>query len=702
MRLTYSRLGLFVYACLVACSTDTTPHSEALDSGELPAVDGKVGQPDAGGPAGHLDMDARVGLDARTLEPNSPRPDGSVCIALGCDELLYECGQTVDNCGDPLNCNLAANATPCAAPDRCGGDPDLGEHRCGCKPRVHACAAQGAQCGQVDECGQPVDCGSCSNGSVCLSNSCACTAVSNPCGSKVCGTADDGCGKAVSCGPSAGLCSAGVCDATGQCTCPPASQLCAGQSGSVLQHGCAYDCTPGGCVADNVAACAGAECGTARNNCGDTVSCGALAGACAAGSTCIGPTFVVDSALPARSGTYSGGYCVADPIAKLLGKYAVRTHAFREAGTTTINFVNRAEAVSLVTIDYARATGQARLTDKACVASTIGDPSALIGSSTRSVVSGYRHLPPVSVAIPISGTVFQRPDIPNAVLGLGSPAGYAPGIPSFCVGFEGQDVALPAGDPRLNKWWSNNRCTCPTAAAPLPAKPGSADPNNYSTTVLRDCRIIDDDLDGKPGFTATATAPIIGSSELYNANVSHGIWSVTSRDDRYHVGFASESVSPIQRVVLGCSATGGACAVPGVDCGCADRWSTVQFVPLPDSTPIDCTIFYANPNTASEAINQTAVDQQFSVGFGSCSGPGQCPTGSICRANRCFSQSSKGACSSGNNNPCPAGTYCEGCPDDAATSEVESTCRSDGACWPTANECPISGSPVGSYCRATP
>ncbi|MDB4972832.1 MAG: Tryptophan synthase alpha chain [Myxococcaceae bacterium] len=706
MRLTSPRLGLLVsglvYACLAACSSDPTRRPEEADGGYTPGAVADAALDAAVVVVGRGDMDARVGLDANRIDPSSIRADGAVCLALGCDELGYECGQTVDNCGDPLDCNLAANLSPCEAPDRCGGDPELGPQRCGCKPRADACAAQGAQCGLIDECGKQVDCGNCLNGSVCLSNSCACTPVSDPCQGKVCGTAPDGCGKQVSCGASAGACSAGVCSAAGQCACPPSSQVCAGQTGAIMMFGCAYDCAPGGCVADNLAACAGAECGTARNNCGETIHCGSAAGACATGSRCVGPQFVVDSTLPAQGGTYSGGYCVADAVAKLIGKYAVRTHAFREAGTTTINFINRAEAVSLVTIRYVRASGQAQLTDQACAATTIGDPAATIGSLTRSVVPGYRHLPSVTISLALNGTQFTRGDVVHPVLGLGSPAGYAPGIPSFCVGHEGQDVDLPAADPRRGKWWADNRCTCPTAAAPLPAKPNSADPNNYSTSVLRDCRIIDDDLDNKPGFTAAATAPLIGTSQLYNANVSHGIWTVQARDDRYHVGYASESVNPLQRVVLGCAATGGACAVPGVDCGCADRWSTVQFVPLADSAPIDCNVYYSNAGAPDEAVNQTAVDATFSVGFGTCTGAGQCPTGSICRANRCFSQTSKGACTSGGSNPCPAGAYCEGCPDDPGSAEIESTCRSDGACWPTANECPIQGSAVGGSCRATP
>jgi hypothetical protein len=704
MRLTGSCL-CFLWVGLMAvssaCSSD--PHlTELADSG-VPARDDGASAPDGL----HADASPGPSMDAGVLRDAGfdagfeyRLPDGAICKALGCDELGYECGETVDNCGDPLNCNLDDNTTPCASPLRCGGDPDKGAFKCGCKPRENACEAQGAACGVIDECGSEVDCGNCAGGSLCLNNTCSCGATSNPCGTRVCGRVADGCGNMVACGASQGGCPTGTCDALGSCSCRPKSVACVGQTGPYRENGCQYDCTVGQiCTPDNVAACAGAECGSALNNCGETVNCGLLAGACFPGSTCVGPQFVLDNALPQRSATYQGGYCAPDGVAKMLGKYAVRVHAFRQAGNISINFINRAEAVSLVLIQYVRASGVARLTDTGCVASTIGDPAELSGGGTKSVLPKYRNLRPSVVDLSINGSNFVRGDALNPLLGFGQPAGFVPGMPSFCTGFEGQTVDLPAGDPRRDKWWPDNRCTCPAAAdaLELPYRAGSADPNNYSTAALKDCRIVDDDMDGKPGFTAKASALGLINSELYNANVSHGTWTGVIRDDRYHVGFAGDTVMPLERVVLGCLATGGACASPGVDCGCAERWSAVQFVPLADSAVLDCGAYYNG-----DAINQTAIDQQFSVPFGSCAGPGECPRGSICRANRCFPQTSKGACSSGSQNPCPAGTFCEACPNDAVSFETEMTCRSDTACWPTKAECPTAGSSVGGYCVATP
>lgn len=675
MRSTLGSLGfrLLTLVLLAACSSE--PVVSEPDAGDLFDAGGVDALRDAGG-----------GLDAG-------------CVARGCDELGYECGQTVDNCGDPLNCNLENNLSPCEAPARCGGDPDLGANRCGCKPRANPCEAQGAQCGTVDECGREVQCGDCPSGALCLNNLCACTPNPNPCGDRICGSAPDGCGKMVQCGPSQGQCASGTCDASGRCVCPPAATACQGKSGKVTLEGCEYTCQAGSCAPDNASACAGAECGSARNNCGEIVRCGPADGACSAGQTCVGTHLVADTALPARSARYQGGYCAPSNVAKLVGKYAVRAHAYREAGSNALSVLNRAEAVSLSTIQYVRATGQPRLLERGCIAGTTGDPEDELGVGAKASFPKYRNLPVASVDLTVEGTTWFRPDAPHPLLGTGLPLGWRPGMPAFCVGREGQLVELPADDPRRGKWLPDNRCQCPTAEGQnaLPGRAGAGEPNNYSTTPLNDCRIVDDDADGKPGFTSRVTALIL-SSEVYGANVAHGTASGVIRDDRYHTGHSREVVSPPMRVVVGCASTGGACAAPGLDCSCGDTLQRVQFVPLADDAVLDCNAYLTAPNTASEAINQVAIDTQFSVPFGTCSGPGQCPDGAICRANRCFPATSKGACTAGTKNPCPAGTYCEPCPDDPSTPYLETSCRADTACWPTEAACPPRAPIIGGRC----
>lgn len=676
-------LPLFVYAC----SVDTTRSADAgTDAALYEGDDGSPStgyMPSDGGPPSALD--ATVSIDASLDATTVVVPDASECIAMGCEELGYECGQTVDNCGNPLDCNLQDNASPCAPPARCGGDPDLGANKCGCKPRADACTELGAQCGAIDECGMIIECGSCSDGQLCLSNKCACTPISDPCGGKVCGMAPDGCGQMVACGANNGECAVGTCDdASGQCGCRPRTEACAGKTGAITENGCSYNCDVA-CVPDNAAACAGAECGTATNNCGDIISCGAAAGACGAGLSCAGPQFIADSTLPARTAAYQGGYCIPSNAAKLIGKYAARAHGFRLAGNTLLSFVNRAEAVSLITMQYSLASQRVRMRDVGCVATTVAAPDFALGA--RSIIQNYKELEPVEIDLTLAGDRWTRGDIPHPVLGYGLPNGYTVGMPAFCVGREGQEVELPASDPRRDTFWSDNRCTCP-AAATANSMPESV----YSTSVARDCRIVDSDGDGKPGFSAYARASVIAST-LYNANISHGTWTGVIQDDGYHVGWVGETVQPMERAVLGCSATGGACSEPSIDCGCSENQQPVQFVPLAANAAVTCDDYYQESSSLLEIVRQAKIDAEFGVSFGSCDGPGQCPEGSICRANQCFPMTSKGACAYGPNDPCAdkPGTFCESCP-----SGME--CKSDLACWPTSTGCPVNRE-VGGLCK---
>jgi hypothetical protein len=614
--------------------------------------------------------------------------DGGACFALGCDELGYECGQAVDNCGGPLDCDPPGVVAACKAPERCGGDPDRGPYKCGCKPRENACAAQGANCGTVDECGAPVDCGRCSGGALCLGNRCACAADPDPCGNRACGQVTDACGNTVQCGPSGGQCQAGgVCDPTGQCACPDRAVVCRGRTDAFSENGCTYDCSDR-CVPDDVAACAGAACGSAQNNCGQVVPCGPLAGQCAAGSRCVAPQHISDSALPARGPRFQGGYCVADNVASMIGNYASRLHSFRQAGSIGINFLNRAETVSFMSIRHERASGRLSMQEQPCVGAGMGDPSNSIGVSTRTWIPKYRNIKPLPTLVRISGSEWIRDEPAQAVIGSGEPSGWVPGMPSYCVGHEGREVVLPADDPRRGQaWLPGDTCLCPTAATAneLPRRAGTGNRNNYATTVLRDCRITDDDRDGKAGVTGRARALLI-DSEIYTASIGRGVWRGPIRSDRYHLGRIVTGPRTLETVTLGCRQLDPGCSAPGIDCACGDDFQLVQFVPLADSAPLDCQVFLQR---GTDDEDHAAIDRQFGVSFGSCRGSarGQCPMGSICRNDRCFVFSAKGACAP---ETCPNGN-CEGCPDG-------SSCRADGACWPNASACPPRGVD-GVQCR---
>lgn len=120
-----------------------------------------------------------------------------------------------------------------------------------CTPTT-SCAAQGKNCGVVDDgCGlQP--CGTCSSGSVCTASNVCCQPTTCAAQGKNCGPVLDGCGGTLSCG-----------------TCP-ANYTCSANI-------CVYSCTPETCE-DR-----GASCGS-FTSCGMTVSCGK----CPTGSKCIG------------------------------------------------------------------------------------------------------------------------------------------------------------------------------------------------------------------------------------------------------------------------------------------------------------------------------------------------------------------------------------------------------------------------------
>lgn len=695
MRLSSLRLGVaLVVLHVVACSSGKE-QPPAADSGatiEVPPDDG------ASAPMGYVDSGARPQPDsgaADAMMSVQPEDAGArnpdACVAQGCDELGYECGITTDNCGDPLNCNLENNVSPCVGDDRCGGDPALGPFKCGCKLRANACEAVGAQCDFIEECGQQVNCGQCQDGVACIANRCTCTPSSDPCAGRTCGEVDDGCGKKVKCGPDNGACTTGSCSSAGMCMCRPRDEACLGRTGSYVENGCTYSCG-GLCVPDNVKACAGAECGTAQNECGEIVQCGAAAGACAAGNSCVNGRHVTDGALPPRSANFQGGYCVPSAAAKLLGKYVLRIHAFRQAGTAGVGILNRAETIALTTITYARTpVPKITLTEQGCTATTKSAGSGLL--SARFVSPGYHKIPPTVVEVTANGDQWQRLDAPHPVIGSGVPTGYQPGVPPFCVGKEGQTVDVPQTDTLRNNIWPDDKCVCPLAA-----QAASMLPNTLSTTISRDCRVIDDDQDGKPGFTLYGQAAIITSS-LYNASNSHALGFGTIRDDRYHVGYTMEAVKPLQRAVVGCSASGPLCGEPGLDCGCPEKWNFMQYVPLPDDAVLNCNDYLnAGASDPFQLVNQTKIETTFASGFGSCSAAGQCPFGSICRANRCVLATAPGSCTSGTRNPCPAGTFCEGCPDDPTTPAADMECLPEGACWPTAAICPATQSAVGGLC----
>ena len=654
---------------------DTDPGS-AADSGAEGDGDVSQGTPDAGdGDVSPGDGDGDLGA-----------PDAGACIT-GCDEVGAECGVIDDGCGGTIDCDPEGDN--CALPETCGGDPELGVNVCGCKPKTCADLVEGgAQCGNAidDGCGGTLDtCGTCpGDQDVCDGFRCVCAPDLSACDGKVCGSVSDGCAT-VSCGANGGACDVGDCSADQtQCACPAKSEACEGKTGALtLPNGCSYDCTPA-CVADNAAACAGATCGTATNNCGDVVKCGASAGACASGQTCIESTYVTGTTVPARSGNYQGGLCVDNDVANLVGTYGVRTHAFRRASTGALSSDSRAEALSLVTITSNAAGTLVHMKDYGCAAKSKNFPGGIPATTDA---PSYAGIAAVDVDLTVMGNAagtgtWTRP---IAQGGKGVPTGFVPGIPSYCVGKEGQDVDLPAGDMR--SWFTDGNdagtkadCRCPTAANKdaLPTASGGA--------INEDCRVVDADGDGKPGFTVKASVPL-GTATAYNVSMAQITWTGAVVPSGHHTGLAIEP-APIQRSTVGCTSTGtgsGVCSglagsgAGSYDCSCSKSGghNFIQFAPLDG---------VADPGANGWSCADVAAQAStLFASFGSCQTEAQCPDNTLCTDGRCWPAATPGACE-GNEAGCPANTECA---------------VSDSACWPLASECPTPTTSSSDDCEYT-
>jgi len=668
-------VALVVLGLLTGCESETAG-TKTADGGTTDRDPATVG-------GGH---DANVGSNG-DVNPSTTDSavDSGACVRKTCSELKATCGDAVpDGCGGTLDCSDAGPA--CALPESCGGDRGNPYGCGGCQPlpASDACEIEGAECGYLGQCGMETDCGECTGDDKCVNNKCVCVPNPDACGNRACGAQSDGCGKDVPCGPTNGTCSQGDCssDQT-QCVCPPRDEACSGQTGSyTAPNGCSYDCSRVCGATENAAVCEGAECGTARNECGEVVNCGPNHGACAGGQSCIDGSNLSDSTLPARSATYTGGYCLDSNAANLLGKYAVRAHVFREAGSGVITTLNKAQTVSLVQITYHQTTGEFSLLDHRCVATGSSDPQGVPGIEAFS--PKYRNLPPLSAEIEVDGTSWVRKPAPNASIGMGTPAGFTLGLPDFCAGKAGKTVDLPPGDSRRGGgWFKNDRCRCPEAGKEnsLPS-PNTYTDGSAATPYLQDCRLTDADGDGKLGFTVNTKVPFFGINATYLASIWNITWVGSIRADGFHTGYGS--ASPFESAVIGCSSAGGACAATSVDCGCKQKWHRVQFVRLSQSASLDCSMYYNNPGTESETLNQAKIDTDFAVSFGSCDAsandPG-CPEGALCRGGLCVPQTSAGACTYNAQNACPNGKTCQGCPGG-------SSCRSDATCWPTTTECP--------------
>ncbi|MFA5048067.1 MAG: glycoside hydrolase family 9 protein [Patescibacteria group bacterium] len=186
-----------------------------------------------------------------TKGDSTPLDSAGVCQTQSCTQLGKTCGSVDNGCGTTLNCGTCASGSTCAGGAcvaLCGnGSIDSGEDCDGANLNSQTCASvKGAgYTGTL----------SCDSSCRLVSTSCVAPCVAKTCGSRVCGTIDNGCGTTLSCGS----CSSGsACNSNGAC-----------------------EVVPPACTAKT---CAQLEktCGSVDNGCGTTINCGT----CATGSTC--------------------------------------------------------------------------------------------------------------------------------------------------------------------------------------------------------------------------------------------------------------------------------------------------------------------------------------------------------------------------------------------------------------------------------
>ncbi len=588
-----------------------------------------------------------------------PRPDGGIdgggeddadviCVPKGCDEVgeelgyELECGTPDDGCGEPLDCGECTEdyAT-------CGGGGE--DYKCGCTPKTCddalVCGTAGDGCGGEIACGDTCD-GPDSCGGGGTANECGCAPKLDACGNAQCGTAPDGCGGTVECGDHAGGCSeARTCGATSkQCACKPQATLCEGKCGLQNIDGCPATCPacagvcgageacsnctcPGdGAVCNNEACCTPdpltttcgtAVCGTKVNNCGQTVTCGT--GTCAAGSECT-----------------AAGQCVDPKTAALVGKYAVRNVSF----ATAVGIVTRSESLGLVDISV-NSSGKLEMREQGCWTAAYKKGGSGEERITK-IDPGYSaNVFPVVSELDLT----QAQTLPGPkewVRGKAPPRfnaiGWRRGRPLYCplrasptdqpAANPAHEAFAPPSDPHSigakKPWLAGATCLCPEqevekrglcpgmsgaakaacidtwAQDTLPYAPGepSADLD------VSDCRVVDEEIDGKPGMTVETTVNLLGVNKatIRSASiVSNIFWGkIDLSGAKQHWG-VSEDQPEVRNSAVACVDTMGGLAFTLCDTSSGNlcppypasaskdtRINPVDFAPL-DSKPTPST-----------------------------------------------------------------------------------------------------------------
>jgi hypothetical protein len=272
----------------------------------------------------------------------TPTPAATACAG--------KCGIVSNGCGVEVNGGIidCSAMFPCPNGETCGGGGVANECGAGgssdCTPVSQATACAGKTCGAAsDGCTGSYTCGTgCGTGQACIAGSCqgtTCTPIpqATACAGMECGQVGNGCSGTYDCGmcptgESCGLRTAFSCDPTpGNCTPRTPVAACAGKECGIVYDGCGtaaanqIDCgaVNGGCQSGEfcgltapfqcgtpvdppctpTTTCTslGWTCGTAVDNCGNTMNCGS----CGPLETCIGG---ITGPATCQTGT-SGGTC---------------------------------------------------------------------------------------------------------------------------------------------------------------------------------------------------------------------------------------------------------------------------------------------------------------------------------------------------------------------------------------------------------
>lgn len=193
-----------------------------------------------------------------------------------------------------------------------------------CLPKT--CQQQGFECGtQNDGCGEALSCGTCKNGT-CTAGKCACVPKTCPQLKVSCGKVDNGCGGLLDCGGCPNPTDA--CDsATNSCQCKPKNCNAQGAECGSVPDGCGQTyacgdcamnpkgnyCTAGKCGATPCTpkSCAdqGKNCGQITDGCGKVLDCGGCTGT----NTCGGGGVANVCGCTAKSCAQLGDNCGSPP-----------------------------------------------------------------------------------------------------------------------------------------------------------------------------------------------------------------------------------------------------------------------------------------------------------------------------------------------------------------------------------------------------